>query len=112
MLSTLRHSLSIEVIRVLASKTGSINIHDPLASKEEVEVAAPCTFYRQIEEAAKDCLALILMTSCLEYQELDFKKIAKVMKPPRFFLDTKNFLWRREDEIRQAGFLYRGIGRG
>ncbi|KKT57879.1 MAG: UDP-glucose 6-dehydrogenase [Candidatus Giovannonibacteria bacterium GW2011_GWC2_44_9] len=108
--STLRHSLSVQVVRDLAPMVKEIRCHDPLANKEEVMATAKCIFYDDPYKMVEGSSALIVMTGCSEYRDLDFKKMAPIMKEPKIFFDAKNIFWEREQEIRKAGFHYQGIG--
>ncbi len=59
--------------------------------------------------AAKDADAIVLCTEWNEYRNLDFERLASVMRARNVF-DGRNVL-RRESAI-AAGFYYEGIGRG
>jgi UDPglucose 6-dehydrogenase len=110
--STLRHSLSLKLMKELAERGGSIRCHDPLADKQEVEACGPYQFFSDPITMLQGCHAIILMTSCPEYKELDFAKISDLLQMPKMFIDGKNFLAARENEIQSAGIHYHGIGRG
>ena len=61
-----------------------------------------------VEILAKQSDALVLVTEWPEFKDLDYKKIASLMKKP-LLIDTKNFL---DPEILvKAGFDYVGYGR-
>lgn len=110
--STLRHSLSLKLMRELSGKVQSIRCHDPLADKQEVELAGAYQFFSNIQEMVNGCHAVILMTTCPEYKELNFHALSDTMKAPKIFLDGKNFLAAKQTEIEATGIRYHGVGRG
>lgn len=104
--STLRRSLALQVIDQLHSKNLKISAYDPqvnstIDGNEEIYVCSSAY------EAAKDADAVVITTDWPEFQELDFKKLASVMKEA-ILLDTKNML--EGKKLKKAGFRYYGIG--
>ncbi|MDO8600653.1 MAG: nucleotide sugar dehydrogenase [bacterium] len=109
--STLRRSLALEVAGLLKNEGVAIHATDPMAKKEEVEAESNIQFFSDPYEMMERCHAVILMTAWPEYKELDVTKVAKAIKEPRAFFDTRNFLKDKETEFKKAGIKYTGIGR-
>jgi UDPglucose 6-dehydrogenase len=60
-------------------------------------------------ELAAGCDALVLVTEWNEFKHLDLARLRSVMKTP-VCIDGRNVY--EPEVMRQAGFIYRGIGRG
>lgn len=110
--STLRRSLALEITGLLQKEGAVIRASDPMAKKEEVEAVGGIHFFTDQYEMAEGCNAIILMTAWQEYKDINVTKVAKVIKEPKTFFDTRNFLKDREEEFKKAGIKYIGIGRG
>lgn len=139
--STLRRSMAIEIAVLLQKEGAMIRASDPMAKKEEVAKsfrewrndrpiapearfreasdllargaqASGIQFFSDPYEMAKECDAIILLTAWPEYKELDVAKVAQAVKEPSIFFDTRNFLKDREEEFKNNGIKYIGIGRG
>lgn len=108
---TLRRSSALEIANDLGSLGADVRLNDPQALPEEVNSLSASKFFRDPYEAARDCEAIILCTPWPEFKKLDFAKLGKVAGRQPVFLDTANFLWEMEEEIKKAGFAYLGIGR-
>lgn len=109
---TLRRSMALEIAGLLQKEGATIRASDPMAKKEEVEISGDIQFSTDPYEMAKGCNAIILMTAWPEYKELNVARAVKVVKEPKVFFDTRNFLKEREEEFKKAGMKYIGIGRG
>jgi UDPglucose 6-dehydrogenase len=59
------------------------------------------------ELLAEDSDAIVLMTEWLEFQQLDYQELAKLMRSP-LMIDCRNFL--SATELTAAGFQHIGIG--
>ena len=60
-------------------------------------------------DLAEGCDALVLLTEWNEFKHLDLAAIRAAMKTP-VFIDGRNV--HDPEVMREAGFLYRGMGRG
>src|SRR3989344_214556 len=109
--STLRRSLALELIGMLRKEKAKIHVFDPQASATEFKKETGLQLSETAEKASRGCHALLLVTAWPEFKDLPLKKIQKAMSPPYLLLDTRNFLKTEEKNIREAGFLYQGIGR-
>ena len=109
--STLRRSLALELVGMLRKEKAGVKVFDPQALDREFQKETGLRLSKTAEEASRGCHALLIITAWPEFYKLPLKKIKEVMVPPYLFFDTRNFLKSQEKEIKEAGFLYQGIGR-
>ncbi len=57
------------------------------------------------------CMAIICITPWEELKSLDFKKVANLMVGLKILFDARNYFVDLEDEIKDAGIKYIGVGR-
>lgn len=107
---TLRRSYPLEVARGLIEKGAIVRLHDPQADEEEIGISST-VFSRDAYEAVSGADAIVLLTAWPEFRDLDFRKLSMNARPGALFLDSSNFLASKEIEIKEAGLLYKGIGR-
>jgi UDPglucose 6-dehydrogenase len=108
--STMKRSPAIKVINKLLAKKAYCLAYDPKASLAELKTyAKEVKKEKTIEDLVKKSDALVLVTEWPEFQNLDFKKLAKIMKTP-ILIDAKNFL--DPAVLNSSGFDYEGYGRG
>ena len=108
--STMRRSPAIKIINKLLAKKAYCLAYDPKASLAELKTyAKEVKKEKTIEDLVKKSDALVLVTEWPEFQNLNFKKLAKEMKKP-VIIDTKNFL--DPSLLTKSGFVYEGYGRG
>lgn len=107
--STMRRSPAIKIIDKLLAAKAFCFAYDPMASPKDLEIyAKKVTREKSVEDLASKVDTLVLVTEWPEFKDLDYKKIAILMKKP-LIIDTKNFL---EPEIMvKSGFDYVGYGR-
>ena len=105
--SDMREARSIYVIEELKKKGAEIRVCDPIAIIEAKKVISGVKFFANPYEALKEAEALLLVTEWKEYQNLDFKKIKRLMKKP-VVIDGRN-IYNRE-KLGKLGFQYQGIG--
>jgi len=109
--STLRRSLSMEIITELISLGASISAFDPMADRKVFHEETGQDLSTSAIEMAKDCDALMLVTAWPEFESIDFSTLKSVMHEPFVFFDTRNFLKSKELIIKEAGLKYFGTGR-
>ena len=107
--STLRRSVSIEIMKRLHAKGARIQAHDPKADLSEYRGEKFFQLNRDVYAACQGSHGILVLTEWPEYQELDYGRIKKVMAGS-FFLDAKNHL--SEKKLELLGFNYLQIGRG
>ncbi|MBU1179856.1 nucleotide sugar dehydrogenase [Patescibacteria group bacterium] len=108
--STLRRSLSIEIINKLKGAGVDISACDPEALQDEVRKLG-IKFSKDHYICAKGSQAAIFITNWPEFKNIDLGRLKAQMSEPFIFFDTRNFFQDKEKEIRGLGFFYIGIGR-
>jgi len=101
--STLRRSQALMVAEKLENIGVKLSLHDPSAKRDDIE--------SDPYKAAQGAAAIVLLTPCPEFKNLDFKKLKDVMTEPFIFFDSRNFLMDYEKVISFSGLKYKGIGR-
>ena len=98
----MRESPIIYLKAILEKAGASVKVHDPFVAGKVDGV------YADINEAAADADLIILGVNHKQYKELDFEKLAGLVKNKNFF-DTRNFCDRAKAEA--AGFRYELLGK-
>jgi len=99
-----RNTPAYALIQDLESHGCEVVAHDPYVRHfPEAEV------FRELGPALKGAHCAAVITRHSDYQQLDWKKLAKLMALP-FVVDGRNSLC--GDALRGAGFIYKGIGKG
>jgi len=105
-----RDAPATEIIRLLQNEGASIRAYDPVAiDNARQELESDIVFCSDVYEVAEGCDAIVLLTEWNEFRHLNLSRIAKAMRQP-IFVDGRNMY--QPDEMAQAGFVYRGVGRG
>jgi UDPglucose 6-dehydrogenase len=100
--STLRRSLPLAVAQDLLARGASVTAHDPRADWREVAPPAGLVLADSPYAAAEGADLVVLLTEWPEYRELDFGRLAKVMRQGQLF-DTKDFLRSQRAALAAAG---------
>lgn len=100
--STLRRSLPLAVAQDLLAQGTTVRAHDPKADWGETAVPQGLEIADTAYQAAEGADLVILLTEWPEYRELDFGRLAKLMRAPSV-LDTKQFLRAKQGDIAAAG---------
>jgi len=98
----------LELIRQLKSFGANIKAYDPIvayASKEPIP--DDITIVTEPEQLAQNCDALVLVTDWLQFYNLDYTKLAKLMNTA-VLIDGRNFL--DPEILTEAGFCYLSTG--
>src|SRR5574340_356582 len=104
----IREAPAVELIHLLENEGAIIQAYDPQAM-DNARTALPKTrLVTSPYEAAQDADALVLATGWNEFKQLDFERIAQLMRG-KVILDGRN-IW-DPDRLRALGFNYFGIGR-
>ncbi|NMC39949.1 MAG: UDP-glucose/GDP-mannose dehydrogenase family protein [Bacteroidales bacterium] len=105
----IRESSSIHLIKTLLNHKTSVCAYDPAAMKETEKVLGNMIDYAASPyEAALGADALAVVTEWPEFRIPDLKKLSELMKGKVIF-DARNIY--EPDDIKNAGFIYYGIGR-
>jgi len=107
--STLRRSLSLDIIAELVREKAVVTAHDPRADRTEIGKRTEFSFKEDVYQAVSGADALLLITGWKEYKNLDYRQVRELMKG-KLLMDPNNLLDRTEME--KLGFQYVGIGRG
>jgi UDPglucose 6-dehydrogenase len=105
----MREARSLLVISLLLQNGCSVKACDPVASNKVAKLLPEVACYADAYETARSCDALVLVTEWGEYKQLNFEKLASLMKQP-VIIDGRNSL--DPEKAVKAGFVYEGIGRG
>lgn len=107
--STLRRAISLEIIRDLAAHGVVLKAYDPLVRLDGVTGLPPFQLVDNPYEAATGTDAVVLLTEWANIKtDLDLAKLKASMRQP-LFIDTRNLF--DPVQMKQAGFVYLGIGR-
>ena len=105
-----REAPALVISKQLVESGAEVVGTDPEARETFAEAAeVELTYVEDPYEAARDCDGVILCTEWNEYRTPDLARLKGLMRRPVFF-DGRNILDPKEAE--EAGFEYRGIGRG
>ncbi|MBI5390923.1 UDP-glucose/GDP-mannose dehydrogenase family protein [Candidatus Woesearchaeota archaeon] len=104
----MREAPSLTIIKELLEEGANIVAFDPVAKEVSKRLLPGIVYAKTPAEAAEAADLLILITEWDEFKYLDFKKIKNVMKQPQI-LDARNAF--DPKEMKELGFVYRGIGR-
>jgi UDPglucose 6-dehydrogenase len=105
----LRDAPALDIISILIELGAKVKAYDPIISPQ----AGTHTHLPNVnlvdspELLAEDSDAIVLMTEWLEFQQLDYQELAKLMRSP-LMIDCRNFL--SATELTAAGFQHIGIG--
>lgn len=105
--STLRRSLSIQIIKKLIRYKVYISSYDPKASRLEIKKYNFLNFYENIFEAAKNADAIIVSTPWKQFLNLDLKKIKNCMSG-NIFIDISGLYDGKH--VINKGFDFYSIG--
>lgn len=98
----MRESPIIYLRKILEESGAKVKVHDPLVYSKQPNVIG------DLEEAVKDADLIILGVNHKEYKDLDFAKIASLVKQKNFF-DTRNFT--NKEKAEAAGFKFELLGK-
>jgi len=104
----MREAPSLEIARILLARGATVRGYDP-AAVEKARAILPEVDYRPDPYAvAKGADALVVVTEWNEFRNLDLARIKQSMRQP-VLVDGRNIY--DPADMRELGFVYRGIGR-
>jgi UDPglucose 6-dehydrogenase len=105
----LRDAPALDIISILVELGAKVKAYDPIISPQSTThtYLANVSLVDSPELLATDSDAIVLMTEWLEFQQLDYQNLAKLMRSP-LMIDCRNFLSAKDLEA--AGFQHVGIG--
>lgn len=105
----MRDAPSVEIANMMIREGAEVKGYDPVAMPVAERTAPEIQLVKTPYEAAEGVDALVLLTEWNEFKHLDLARIRAAMRTP-VFIDGRNVY--EPGNMREAGFLYRGIGRG
>jgi UDPglucose 6-dehydrogenase len=105
----MRGASSLVMAARLQGEGATVVGYDPVASERAREVLPGVEMAGTALDALEGADAAILVTEWPEFAELDWAEAARQMGNP-LLIDGRNFL--DPEQLRAAGFVYEGIGRG
>jgi UDPglucose 6-dehydrogenase len=105
----MREAPSLDIAHILLGEGADVVGYDPVAMPVAARIVPNLTLAKNAYELATGCDALVLVTEWNEFKHLDLARLRSVMKTP-VCIDGRNVY--EAEVMRQAGFIYRGIGRG
>ena len=106
--STLRRSLPLEIVDLIISNGGKVQVYDPRADYSELHGTVSFQIMKTLPEVAVKADCILILTEWPEFKLFDWGSIKHLMKEPIIF-DTKNIL--DQNAIIKSGFKYHSIGR-
>jgi UDPglucose 6-dehydrogenase len=106
----LREAPSLKIADTLHSMGAKVVGYDPVAGKAAAKEATSLRVVFDPYEALEGAQAVVVVTDWEEFRQLDLERAASLMKRPSLLIDGRNALDARE--VRAAGLLYMGFGRG
>jgi UDPglucose 6-dehydrogenase len=104
----LREAPALDIARNLIARGARVKAHDPVAMerfrREQADLDVICC--ESPEEVARDADALVLVTEWPQYRDLDWERLARVMRTA-IVLDGRHALDRAR--MTRAGFRYVGL---
>lgn len=104
----MREAPAIDIISKLKEEGAHIKAYDPKAMENAKTVFSDIEYCQNAYEVAKGSDALVIITEWAEFKSLDLQKVKSLMKHP-VIIDGRNIY--EPAEMKQLGFLYRGVGR-
>jgi len=105
----MREAPSLDIAHILLGEGADVIGYDPVAMPVAERMMPNLALAKNAYELATGCDALVLVTEWNEFKHLDLARLRSVMKTP-ICVDGRNVY--EPEVMREAGFIYRGIGRG
>lgn len=104
----MRNAPAVELIRALQSEGAYIKAYDPKSMLKAKPLLKNVKFCANPYELSKECDCVFIATEWLEFKDLDFKKIKKLVKNP-IIVDARNMF--DPVKMQKLGFVYVSVGR-
>ncbi len=105
--SDLRDSPAIAVVERLIDEGAKVKAFDPAAKDEEVRLLSKAQLVRSPYDAVRDADCIVILTEWSEFQLLDWKKVAKLVRHLNI-IDARNIL--TPEVVRGYGYNYLSMG--
>lgn len=105
----LRDAPSLTIATHLLKMGATVKAYDPVSNDnlKKIHPELELVYCNNLDDLAFDSDALVLVTEWEEFKHADWKALARVMRYP-LLIDGRNAL--DENELKNAGIIYRGIG--
>lgn len=104
----MRFAPSITIINRLIDEGATVKAYDPVSMERAKKIMPDITYCDNAYDVAAGVDAIILVTEWSEFGKMDLQKVKKAMRQP-VFVDGRNVF--EPEKMREAGFIYSGIGR-
>jgi len=104
----MREAPSVEIARELIARGATVRAYDPAATGKARKIMPEVEYRRDAYAVARGADAIVLVTEWNEFRQLDLVRIKRSMRRP-VLVDGRNIY--EPEQMRELGFVYRGIGR-
>ena len=105
----MREAPSVEIIHLLQSEGANVQAYDPVAMVNAEHYLRDVALCQDAYQVAQGADALVIVTEWNEFKHLSLSKLKAAMRQP-IIVDGRNIY--DPEEMRELGFVYRGMGRG
>ncbi len=105
----MREAPAVEIIHLLQNEGARIKAYDPVAMEVARGILNNVIYCADPYEVAEGSDALVVITEWNEFKHLDMARIKQAMRQP-ILIDGRNIY--DVEEMKNLGFIYRGMGRG
>lgn len=105
----LRDAPAVSIIRMLHNEGADVHVYDPVAMSSAQLILPTVVYCSSPYQAAQEADAVFLLTEWNEFKQLDMHRVRSLMRRP-VLLDGRNVY--DPQQMRELGFIYRGMGRG
>ena len=105
----MREAPSVELIHLMQSEGAIVQVYDPVAMVNAEHYLHDVTLCQDAFQVAQGADALVIVTEWNEFKHLSLSQLRAAMRQP-IIVDGRNIY--DPEEMRDLGFVYRGMGRG
>jgi UDPglucose 6-dehydrogenase len=105
----MREAPSVELIHLMQSEGAIVQVYDPVAMVNAEHYLHDVTLCQDAFQVAQGADALVIVTEWNEFKHLSLSQLRAAMRQP-IIVDGRNIY--DPEEMRELGFVYRGMGRG
>lgn len=102
----MREAPAVSIANMLIQEGATVRAYDPIANPGELKGVELCDDAYAVADGAN---AVVIVTDWNEFKQLDMQRLLKKMQNP-VLIDGRNIY--DPGEMKEAGFKYRGVGRG
>ncbi|OGR04714.1 MAG: UDP-glucose 6-dehydrogenase [Deltaproteobacteria bacterium RIFOXYD12_FULL_50_9] len=104
----LRDAPALSILPPLHEKGARIQVHDPQGMAEAARLYPEFHYVENLYDVCLGADVVVLFTEWNQYRALDLARIKASMKTP-VFVDLRNVY--KPEKMKEAGFIYHGVGR-